>query len=95
MAAIRTKAQSAINAFFGSLKRWKQIGDWSTFEAPQPSRVPTYLGHEFVASPRLILIGGHWCPECVKDSANYGQQATHNRFLAQLETPAPIHDAAS
>lgn len=142
MAAIRAKTQSAINAFFGSLKRWKQIGNWSTFEEPNPSRVPTYLdhgydeskaptewteadlrvaaefrggelltvgltrgdqtmgdftgklgwkcglGHEFVASPRLILIGGHWCPECVKDSANYGRQAMHNRFLAQLEAPA-------
>ena len=21
-------------------------------------------GHEFIATPRLILLGGHWCPEC-------------------------------
>ena len=42
-------------------------------------------GHEFDASPRLVLRGGHWCPTCVKDTAAYREQAQHNRFLAQLE----------
>ncbi|MFE1396994.1 NAD-dependent epimerase/dehydratase family protein [Nocardiopsis dassonvillei] len=43
--------------------------------------------HVFAASPRLVLTGGHWCPDCVRDSAGYPVQAEHNPFLAQLETP--------
>ena len=47
--------------------------------------------HVFAASPLLVLHGGHWCPDCVRDSAGYVQQAERNRFLAQIEfarTPA-------
>ncbi len=51
-------------------------------------------GHAFSGSPRLILTGGHWCPECVKRSAAYGEQAARNAFLAQLETPAAVPAAA-
>lgn len=43
------------------------------------------FGHVFTGSPRLILTAGHWCPECVRDSAGYERQAETNRFLAQLE----------
>ncbi|MFB7893634.1 NAD-dependent epimerase/dehydratase family protein [Microbacterium sp. NPDC056044] len=43
------------------------------------------FGHTFTGSPRLILTGGHWCPDCVLDSANYKTQAQRNRFLAQIE----------
>ena len=43
------------------------------------------LGHEFSASSRLVLTGGHWCPECTRDTAGYAAQAVHNSFLAQLE----------
>lgn len=42
-------------------------------------------GHIFAASPRLILIGGNWCPDCVRYSAEYRQQAERNPFLAQVE----------
>ncbi|TNC21801.1 hypothetical protein FG385_27160 [Amycolatopsis alkalitolerans] len=42
------------------------------------------LGHVFSGSPFLILLGGHWCPECVRDPAGYSRQAEHNRFLVQL-----------
>ena len=45
------------------------------------------FGHVFAGSPRLILTGGHWCPDCVRDSAGYARQAEHNAFLAQV-TPA-------
>ncbi|WP_084125034.1 NAD(P)-dependent oxidoreductase [Demequina sp. NBRC 110054] len=45
------------------------------------------FGHDFEASPRLILTAGHWCPECVRDSAGYAWQATRNPFLAQVEAP--------
>jgi hypothetical protein len=46
-------------------------------------------GHTFTGSPRLVLTGGHWCPQCVRDPAGYRRQAVRNRFLAQLEEPAP------
>lgn len=42
-------------------------------------------GHVFAGSPRLILTAGHWCPECVRDSATYAVQAERNPFLAQIE----------
>jgi nucleoside-diphosphate-sugar epimerase len=42
-------------------------------------------GHEFQGSPRLVLRGGHWCPECVRDTAGYPKQAERNQFLAQIE----------
>lgn len=41
-------------------------------------------GHEFTASPRLVLAAGHWCPTCVAQTADYERQAESNRFLAQL-----------
>lgn len=43
--------------------------------------------HVFAASPRLVLTGGHWCPECVRDSSSYLVQAERNEFLAQVERP--------
>ncbi|WP_108249363.1 NAD-dependent epimerase/dehydratase family protein [Planctomonas deserti] len=42
-------------------------------------------GHTFSGSPRLVLTGGHWCPECVKNTSTYPQQAERNSFLAQVE----------
>lgn len=45
-------------------------------------------GHNFTASPRLVLSYGHWCPVCVADPAGYPRQAETNRFLAQVEPPA-------
>jgi hypothetical protein len=39
----------------------------------------------FAGSPRLSLTAGHWCPECVTDSAEYERQAERTPFLAQLE----------
>lgn len=41
-------------------------------------------GHTFEASPRLVLEGGHWCPECLPPEWNYADQAKHNPFLAQV-----------
>lgn len=57
---------------------------------PAPGDVATPLiwrcafGHVFAGSPRLILTGGHWCPDCVRDTAGYRAQAERNPFLAQL-----------
>ncbi|SFR78412.1 Nucleoside-diphosphate-sugar epimerase [Agromyces sp. CF514] len=42
------------------------------------------VGHTFAGSPRLVLTAGHWCPDCVRDSAAYEVQAERNPFLAQL-----------
>ena len=43
MAAIRNGDADAIAAHFGSFEAWRQIGDWSTFEPPEPSRTPSFL----------------------------------------------------
>ncbi|VXB37480.1 3-beta hydroxysteroid dehydrogenase [Microbacterium sp. 8M] len=45
------------------------------------------FGHIFAGSPFLVLIGGHWCPECTRDSAGHERQAERNPFLAQLSAP--------
>lgn len=48
------------------------------------------IGHEFEASPRLVLEGGHWCPACERKSWNYGARAKVDPFFAQVWTP--LHD---
>ncbi|NUS59033.1 MAG: NAD(P)H-binding protein [Streptomycetaceae bacterium] len=133
MAFIRADDDEKIAAYFGSRGAWEAIGDWSTFEAPEPDRTPSFLdhgydeakdpqgwtltdlrgaadfrggrlladtfqpgdaatplpwqcadGHVFRGSPRLILTAGHWCPDCVRDTAGYTRQAQTNAFLAQV-----------
>ena len=44
-------------------------------------------GHEFAASPKLVLEGGHWCPECLPPEWHTEEQAAHNPFLAQVVRP--------
>ncbi|MFZ2528683.1 MAG: NAD(P)-dependent oxidoreductase [Rhodococcus sp. (in: high G+C Gram-positive bacteria)] len=134
MDAVRANRTEEIAAHFGSLEQWRQIGDWSTFVPPNPSRRPSNLnhgydenkpsfqwytddyidaagfrggelvsedvdrgaidvpliwkcgsGHRFTATPRLILLAGHWCPDCVRNPADYPRQAEYNAFLAQVE----------
>ena len=133
LGAVRSGDERAVEAFFGSLDAWRGIGDWSTFEPSEPSRVPSSLdhgydedrrpsqwrradyqgvaafrggslvsedvhggdpaeplewvcadGHRFTASPRLVLSAGHWCPDCIRDTAGYERQAERNAFLAQV-----------
>jgi len=48
------------------------------------------FNHEFEASPRLILEGGHWCPVCEKESWNYYERAKADPFFAQVWYP--LHD---
>lgn len=45
-----------------------------------------WQGHEFEASPALILLGGHWCSECYLPTEvwNYDEEAKHNPFFAQV-----------
>lgn len=70
-------------------------GDWDTQLEWQCAE-----GHTFKASPRLVLLGGHWCPECFPypyaDEPNprpwqWDAEAKRNPFLAQLWSP--LHDA--
>jgi nucleoside-diphosphate-sugar epimerase len=62
-----------------------QTGDWSgrlNFRCA--------FGHAFEASPRLVLEGGHWCPQCERESWNYAARAKVDPFFAQVWTP--LHD---
>ncbi len=132
MSAVEAGRTDEINAMFGSLTEWETIGNWNTFQAPEPSRSPVLLnhgfddtkdptrwldsdlheaakfrggrllsslavgttstplrwscaqGHEFTGSAKLILTGGHWCPVCVRNNADYDLQAEDNLHLAQV-----------
>lgn len=46
------------------------------------------FGHRFEASPALILLGGHWCSECMPPPWNYDRIARTNPFFAQVWTYA-------
>jgi nucleoside-diphosphate-sugar epimerase len=48
------------------------------------------FGHQFEASPTLVLLGGHWCPDCLPTPWNYDEEAKHNPFFAQVWKP--LHD---
>ena len=50
------------------------------------------FGHKFEASPRLVLEGGHWCPECERKSWNYGNRAKVDSFFAQVWKPLHEED---
>ncbi len=50
------------------------------------------FGHTFQASPRLVLEGGHWCPECENKSWNYGERAKRDPFFAQVWNPLHTPD---
>lgn len=62
-------------------------GDAVTGDIATPLVWRCAFGHVFAASPRLVLTGGHWCPECVRDAASYRAQAERSPFLAQVEFP--------
>jgi hypothetical protein len=66
-------------------------GDWDTQLEWKCAR-----GHVFKASPRLVLLGGHWCPDCFpwpyKDNPRpwrWDGEAKINPFFAQLR--ASLH----
>jgi len=50
------------------------------------------FGHEFEASPRLVLEGGHWCPDCERESWNYQNRAKADPFFAQVWYPLHSKD---
>ena len=49
-----------------------------------------HCGAEFEASPALILLGGHWCPECFvpQKKWDYNAIAKTNPFFAQVWYPS-------
>jgi nucleoside-diphosphate-sugar epimerase len=49
-------------------------------------------GHIFKASPALVLLGGHWCPECTPMPWNYDELAKGNPFFAQVWYPIHSKD---
>ena len=64
-----------------------------------PLRWQCAEGHEFEATPRLVLLGGHWCPDCfpwpyqdLPDARpwQWDKEAKRNPFFAQLWSP--LHD---
>lgn len=60
-------------------------GDWKS-----KLKFTCAFGHEFEASPRLVLEGGHWCPHCERESWNYAERAKVDPFFAQIWYP--LHD---
>ncbi len=47
MAWVRARDEEKIRAYFGTFRGWEEIGDWSSFRAPAPSREPTSLDHGY------------------------------------------------
>lgn len=64
-----------------------ETGNWSN-----KLKFQCAFGHTFEASPRLILEGGHWCPECERKSWNYGKRAKVDPFFAQVWNPLHEED---
>lgn len=61
------------------LSNYMEPGDFDT-----PLEWECCFGHKFSASPRLILKGGHWCPDCLPAPWRYDAEAKKNKFLAQV-----------
>ncbi len=53
------------------------------------------FGHEFDASPTLILLAGHWCPTCAAPGWDYDRIARANPFLAQVYYNTHAQDEAN
>ncbi|WP_256451460.1 NAD-dependent epimerase/dehydratase family protein [Amycolatopsis sp. CA-230715] len=47
MSFLRNGDDERVRAYFGSRAEWAAIGDWSTFQPPDPDRVPTVLDHGY------------------------------------------------
>jgi hypothetical protein len=62
-----------------------KTGNWT-----EKLRFRCAFRHEFEASPRLVLEGGHWCPVCASEGWNYYERAKVDPFFAQVWYP--LHD---
>ena len=47
------------------------------------------FGHQFSASPYLIIKAGHWCPICDFSPQNFPKIALNNPFFAQVWRSIP------
>jgi nucleoside-diphosphate-sugar epimerase len=65
-------------------------GDMRTGNWTEKLKFRCAFGHEFEASPRLILEGGHWCPVCAREGWNFYERAKVDPFFAQVWYP--LHD---
>ena len=43
-----------------------------------------HRGHQFEATVKLVLEGGHWCPECITPEYDADDLAEHSEFFAQI-----------
>jgi nucleoside-diphosphate-sugar epimerase len=50
------------------------------------------FGHEFEATPYLVLKTGHWCPQCAPPPWDYGKLAKRSPFFAQIWYPNHSED---
>ena len=93
MAAFTLEDMQKAAAFRGGkcLSETMVEGDWDS-----PLQWACAEGHRFEASPRQVLLGGHWCPDCFpypyawEKTArpwHWDAEARRNPFFAQLWTP--------
>jgi nucleoside-diphosphate-sugar epimerase len=64
-----------------------RTSDWARGEWHTQASWRCGAGHEFSASPTLILRGGHWCPVCTLDSSQYPTLAKQSAFFRQVWEP--------
>ncbi len=61
------------------------VSDGYTGDPSQRLVWECHQGHRFEASPKLVLEGGHWCPDCFSDHWDgFLNVAKHNPFFAQI-----------
>jgi len=65
-------------------------GDMETGNWTNKLKFGCAFNHEFEASPRIVLEGGHWCPVCDRESWNHHERAKLDPFFAQVWYP--LHD---
>jgi nucleoside-diphosphate-sugar epimerase len=83
--AIRRHDIDEIAAYFGSEERWRRIGDWSTFAAPEPSRTPSFLSHGYDET----VPTADWATPIYRDAAAFrgGEMVSDTARRGDLATP--------
>lgn len=59
-------------------------GSMTPGDLDTPLEWECHAGHVFRATPRIVLKGGHWCPDCMGHRWEYEEEARHNPFFAQI-----------
>ncbi len=59
-------------------------GSMTPGDLDTPLEWECHAGHVFRATPRIVLKGGHWCPDCMGHRWEYEEEAHHNPFFAQI-----------